>query len=1570
MNRKRIIALMLALTMAFPANVSAASAAPMENTEAETSLQPDGTEMSEKGTSEETENADGEKKDEEAVTPPPEQPGNGEDKELPPEQPGDNEDKDNLPEQPGDVGDKDNPTEPVNPEIPEEQILPDEKELLEETAEIALKAARAAEFTAFKVDANGVLSLEDGAEPAGIIRIPKEAKTIPDRFFYNNPDITIVLFEEGSTMEEISSHVFENCTKLASVSLPASVRRIGESAFGGCNRLEMINLENIEQIGASAFQSCISLKNSELNKAKNLTEVGEYAFRNTEMSAISFVGNNKDVVFGKGAFLDCRMLTTITLPKGMTAISEDMFAGCTRLGIVNTDTDCKAVSIGRGAFEDCSALTKITIPAEVTSIGTDAFARCSSLKTISVPEKVETIEAYAFRDCKALTTVTIANKNENGKSEIVIPVTAFPRNGKMKMRGYEGTVEDYAEDMGFIFELIGGFGLTLAFAEDDEGKGSFSCSATKNGSRYTARGGELVYVTLNPASGYWVHGITVNGNPADAQVDSVKGNTVVFCFRMPEKATTVTADFGRIKEETISYNVDSPTYWEDVSDKKELTLPRTGMQTQLHFYTGSEELGAWKFTLESSNKKVVEIGADGLLRSVGEGSSTIKATLKRRSSNQKASVISFKVSVGKVAEAAELDFIFPTKPEKGDFVTEDGLDPIIRFNRVRLTQKSRDFKVELDIKDKNGEKMFANSEWTVGDTSMLSVQSKTSTQNKNTITVKKGALGETTVTVKVKKPDKTVLEKKFIIQVVDATPRLLENAITVNKLSTQGTRINLVPVYGFAIDSDSLKIKQVKKTGNIVDYDSFNDLKIVESEGDYYIKKASDTCKTTSYSNSLVIEGQFENGTEFRVPVPKLTVVQSNLKPSVKFTGKINLFYSPDVTESGKVLITQSLKKEEVLRYELVSNQNKEKRDKGETEQMPDSFAENFKIVEENGNSYIQRKAQTLIVDEKSKKPVTSGWLYIYYKGYEASKVKITVPCTTTKPSYVLSLTKATASLYAENQEYKIQLLDKKTKKPLELDTLAVLAPDETDSGTTAGLFKKLTPAAADKDKDTITLSVLGTPRRGKAVFSVRLEEWAEPLKFTFNLNVVSSLPTAKCSSATLNLNSNFPNQTDAVNVTLNQEEAVLQDGEFAYKGKAAAGNAIGLSYTDGKITAEITDEEAIKKGSYSFQFTPEVGFTGSTRTDPYYLRPVTVTVKVVDTLPEIKLAKTSWPLNAQYPGKECVSYSYTWKNIPAGGQYELDTSRMELEGTNLAAKNMRSNIEFELDEDSKTASVKLKRYVKGSYSYTVKNLVLKNGSEEIDVKPFKITVQGVDREPDRRVTGKGTLNLIDRESFITYTPKVLYITNPIVEVELVEFDENNTIDRGKDSVKLTEAEELAKLNKEQVSEHFRIEQDQKGNILLRARETAVLNKNITYRVRFIFRLKGMEETAFETKDIKIKPSQTLPRISADTSAVTMYAGERYTGRIHTIGISKTTMKDAVITGVKWGSLSEANKKLFNEAFDIDYNNNTGKVSIKLKNAAVLKMNGSYTLPIEFAYKGQSEKTTGTTIKVKVTIKK
>ena len=145
-------------------------------------------------------------------------------------------------------------------------------------------------------------------------------------------------------------------------------------------------------------------------------------------------------LIGCAAFLNCKNLTSITIPESVTRIEGEAFRDCENLTSIIIPNNVEFVAYW--AFEGCKNLTSIIvesennnyasengvlfnkskdnliycpegktgdyfIPKTVKSIGRKAFADCTSLTSITIFNSVKSIEGGAFRDCENLTSIII-----------------------------------------------------------------------------------------------------------------------------------------------------------------------------------------------------------------------------------------------------------------------------------------------------------------------------------------------------------------------------------------------------------------------------------------------------------------------------------------------------------------------------------------------------------------------------------------------------------------------------------------------------------------------------------------------------------------------------------------------------------------------------------------------------------------------------------------------------------------------------------------------------------------------------------------------------------------------------------------------------------------------------------------------------------------------------------------------------------------------------------------------------------------------------------------------------------
>ena len=190
---------------------------------------------------------------------------------------------------------------------------------------------------------------------------------------WKNYASSIETLEIGEGATRIGNNAFRGLSKLSSISLPTSLRSIGDYAFYGIGQ------------GLSGIDGAITLPDG-------LTSIGTYAFSNSKVSNIVFPDSVTSI--GTGCFADCKGLNYITLPSGLTAIPDEMFKGCNC--VLEMSLPDSITQIGASAFESFAMPSRfLDLPAELRTIGANAFKNMYQ-GTFILPSKVTTIGQQAF----------------------------------------------------------------------------------------------------------------------------------------------------------------------------------------------------------------------------------------------------------------------------------------------------------------------------------------------------------------------------------------------------------------------------------------------------------------------------------------------------------------------------------------------------------------------------------------------------------------------------------------------------------------------------------------------------------------------------------------------------------------------------------------------------------------------------------------------------------------------------------------------------------------------------------------------------------------------------------------------------------------------------------------------------------------------------------------------------------------------------------------------------------------------------------------------------------------------
>ena len=252
---------------------------------------------------------------------------------------------------------------------------------------------------------------EDGVQ---IVRIDKTGRVVIPEYIDGKPVRSVAAIDYDANRYYYRSlhtgFVFDAPDEVTSVTLPDTLREIGDYVFLGCKRLTSVTIpDGVTKIGRAAFRDCTSLVSVKL--PDTVRSIEQEAFYNCDrLSDIELPAGLTSI--GSTAFHECAALKNITIPSGIKSIEGETFYGCA--GLTSITIPSRVTSIGNGAFYGCSSLTSVTIPNSVTSIGSNAFSRCRALSSIVIPLSVTSIGSDAFNECSSLTIYAEATSRPAG----------------------------------------------------------------------------------------------------------------------------------------------------------------------------------------------------------------------------------------------------------------------------------------------------------------------------------------------------------------------------------------------------------------------------------------------------------------------------------------------------------------------------------------------------------------------------------------------------------------------------------------------------------------------------------------------------------------------------------------------------------------------------------------------------------------------------------------------------------------------------------------------------------------------------------------------------------------------------------------------------------------------------------------------------------------------------------------------------------------------------------------------------------------------------------------------------
>ncbi|MCD7948794.1 MAG: leucine-rich repeat domain-containing protein [Erysipelotrichaceae bacterium] len=245
---------------------------------------------------------------------------------------------------------------------------------------------------------------------------------------------------DGHQVTIIGESCFEDNESMKRIRFPKNLKKIENSAFGGCSKLLELHFPNTElTIESLAVWKCFSLKRVVI--PQNVKYIGTPAFMGCqELDTIIVDEQNKnyividDVLFAKNPFsllkypegkIDKKYivpqvtriaeyglsfnlhLKRVLLPKSLYVIDVGSFYGSVidKLSIPNS-----VDILGEAAFCCCDRLEKIVLSNSIKKIKIDTFKTCTKLEYIEIPKSVRYLDCLAFTNCQDNLIIKVHNR--------------------------------------------------------------------------------------------------------------------------------------------------------------------------------------------------------------------------------------------------------------------------------------------------------------------------------------------------------------------------------------------------------------------------------------------------------------------------------------------------------------------------------------------------------------------------------------------------------------------------------------------------------------------------------------------------------------------------------------------------------------------------------------------------------------------------------------------------------------------------------------------------------------------------------------------------------------------------------------------------------------------------------------------------------------------------------------------------------------------------------------------------------------------------------------------------------
>lgn len=282
-------------------------------------------------------------------------------------------------------------------------------------------------------------------------------------------------------VQEIGAYAFAECDLLNTITLPSSVKTIGERAFKNDHDIAHVNMEwGLQTIGREAFYDCPKLSYASI--PSSVISIGDESFgyfidgnnrevRNGDFAMNSYTGSPAAVYCEDNGFQYYLSLYHMYTDYGEVrfdpetktlriencggdewSVESSLYDGI--WGEIKTiRIDDRIRKIGPYAFAYLVNMTHTYFPDGINEIGDYAFFGCRNMDEV-VSERLQTVGKYAFADCPRFKLLDVPERLENiGQKAFGYAGVPLKAMSDFAMFSYEGNAaaKSYCEANGLKY---------------------------------------------------------------------------------------------------------------------------------------------------------------------------------------------------------------------------------------------------------------------------------------------------------------------------------------------------------------------------------------------------------------------------------------------------------------------------------------------------------------------------------------------------------------------------------------------------------------------------------------------------------------------------------------------------------------------------------------------------------------------------------------------------------------------------------------------------------------------------------------------------------------------------------------------------------------------------------------------------------------------------------------------------------------------------------------------------------------------------------------------------------------